>query len=316
MATLLLAIGLFATLISPASAQSTDIIKIASFDGAKDTTYHWKDVNGPVMGGRSKATFTIKTNTAVFSGVTAIVPSLKAPPAPLCWHEEDVEDHKCFEACSTEGKFVIKGINQQGTCGSKYNTVDTTKPVLQCPDGVTNVRYCAATALNVTIATKGEAGEVTMMENEEGDDVTLYKIQFGNLVCDQATLDKKYESYAVNFAGFKEGTCSSVGCSVADGTGTMKVPFLGDITIHKFTKGTVTVLASAVGGDDVTLYKISGDECGQATLDKKYESYAIKFAGLKEGTCSSVGYSVADGTKTLKVPVLGDITIKKFKKGR
>ena len=96
----------------------------------------------------------------------------------------------------------------------------------------------------------------------------------------------------------------------------MKVPFLGDITIHKFTKGTVTVLASAVGGDDVTLYKFSGDECGQATLDKKYESYAVKFAGLKEGTCSGVGYSVADGTKTLKVPVLGDITIKKFKKGR
>ena len=45
-----------------------------------------------------------------------------------------------------------------GSCPAKYNTVDTTKTVLQCPDGVTNVRYCAASALNVTIATKGEAG--------------------------------------------------------------------------------------------------------------------------------------------------------------
>lgn len=70
---------------------------------------------------------------------------------------EDTEDHKCFEACSAEGKFATKGIDQQGSCPSQYNTVDTTKTVLQCPDGVTNVRYCAGTALNVTIATKGEA---------------------------------------------------------------------------------------------------------------------------------------------------------------
>merc|ERR1712167_355466 len=80
------------------------------------------------------------------------------PPAPLCFHEEDTEDHKCFEACSTEGQFQTKGIDQQGACPGKYNTVDTTKTVLQCPDGVTNVRYCQSTALNVTIATKGEAG--------------------------------------------------------------------------------------------------------------------------------------------------------------
>merc|ERR1711968_390731 len=66
--------------------------------------------------------------------------------------------------------------------------------------------------------------------------------------------------------------------------------------------------------DEVTLFKISGEECGQATLDKKYESYAIKFAGLKEGTCASVGFTVADGTKVIKVPVLGQITIGKYKK--
>jgi hypothetical protein len=75
----------------------------------------------------------------------------------LCFHMEDKEDHKCFEACSKEGKFATKGIDAPGACPSNYNTVDTTKKVLQCPDGVTNVRYCAATALNVTIATKGES---------------------------------------------------------------------------------------------------------------------------------------------------------------
>merc|ERR1712070_438727 len=65
---------------------------------------------------------------------------------------------------------------------------------------------------------------------------------------------------------------------------------------------------------DVTLYKISGNECGEATLDAKYASYAEKFAGLTEGTCASQGYTVADGTTPLKVPVLGQITISKFKK--
>merc|ERR1711865_587709 len=36
--------------------------------------------------------------------------------------------------------------------------------------------------------------------------------------------------------------------------------------------------------------------------------------GLKEGTCASQGFTVADGSMTQKVPVLGDITIAKFKK--
>jgi cathepsin L len=66
--------------------------------------------------------------------------------------------------------------------------------------------------------------------------------------------------------------------------------------------------------DDVTLYKVSNDECGEATLDAKYEKQAEQFAGLTEGTCSSVGYTVAAGTKTLTVPVVGQVTVSVFKK--
>merc|ERR1711871_356567 len=98
------------------------------------------------------------------SSLALMAPAPPAPkPTPLCFHEEDTEDHKCFEACNAEGKkFSTKGIENAGKCPGKYNTVDTTKTVLQCPDGVTNVRYCAVTALNVTIATKGEAGEAML----------------------------------------------------------------------------------------------------------------------------------------------------------
>merc|ERR1719331_3252810 len=153
---------------------------------------------------------------------------------------------------------------------------------------------------DITIS-KFKKGTVTLLAAAvKGDDVTLYKISGDE--CGQATLDKKYESYAIKFAGLKEGTCASVGYSVADGTKTMKVPVLGDITIAKFKKSSMVGRERGVEFDDVTLYKLSGDECGQSTLDKKYESYAIKFAGLKEGTCASVGYSVPDGSKTMKVP--------------
>jgi len=76
--------------------------------------------------------------------------------AELCFHAEDAVDHKCFQACSAHGKFATKGIDSEGPCPAKYNTVDHSKTVRQCPDGITNVRYCAATALDVTIDTKGE----------------------------------------------------------------------------------------------------------------------------------------------------------------
>merc|ERR1712166_1033593 len=76
-----------------------------------------------------------------------------------------------------------------------------------------------------------------------------------------------------------------------------------------------TCQATGLDADAQTsLYKISGGDCGQATLNSKYASYAEKFAGLTEGTCAAQGYTVGDGAQTLKVPVLGDITIAKFKK--
>jgi len=92
-----------------------------------------------------------------------------APPAqPFCLHHVDVEDHKCFEYCQMDGKtFADKGVEAKGACDGSYNTVDKTEVITQCPDGVTNLRYCASTALNVTLKTKGQAGVVEMMAPED-----------------------------------------------------------------------------------------------------------------------------------------------------
>jgi hypothetical protein len=92
-----------------------------------------------------------------YAYAAALAMAAPPAPAPYCLHQEDLEDHKCFEACAPKS-FATKGISTAGSCPSQYSTVDKTQTVYQCPDGVTNVRYCADTALNVTITTKGEGG--------------------------------------------------------------------------------------------------------------------------------------------------------------
>jgi len=115
------------------------------------------------------------------SGSYCMMDSSKSPPyqchggaalaaavdAATCFHNVDSEDHKCFEACAAS-TFATKGITDAGKCPSSFDTVDKTTTVYQCPDGVSNVRYCASTALNVTIATKGEAGVEVGGDMSEG----------------------------------------------------------------------------------------------------------------------------------------------------
>jgi len=69
------------------------------------------------------------------------------PPPPkghVCLHHED--PHKCYEACAT-AKFSMKGFDAFWHCEAKYNSVDATETTYQCPDGVTNIKYCKLTIL-------------------------------------------------------------------------------------------------------------------------------------------------------------------------
>merc|ERR1711988_367616 len=71
--------------------------------------------------------------------------------------------------------------------------------------------------------------------------------------------------------------------------------------------------------DDTTLYTLedvanSGD-CGQVAIKSTYVKPAQALdKNLKVGTCASVGYTVADGTISKKEPIVGTLTILKFKK--
>lgn len=101
--------------------------------------------------------------------------------APVCFHEEDVTDHKCFEACAAS-QFHSKGIETAGVCPSKYTTIDKTVVEEQCPDGVTNLRYCQSTALNVTIKTKGESGALTAFDVDEAQVLENTKMYHAPLI--------------------------------------------------------------------------------------------------------------------------------------
>merc|ERR1711959_620036 len=89
-----------------------------------------------------------------------------APADPICLHEEDTTDHKCFEACASS-TFKTKGITMSGRCPAKYSTIDSHVSQLQCPDGVTNVRYCKGHEVNVTITTKGMSGGALALALEQ-----------------------------------------------------------------------------------------------------------------------------------------------------
>jgi hypothetical protein len=54
--------------------------------------------------------------------------------------------------------------------------------------------------------------------------------------------------------------------------------------------------------------------CGENIIGKDYASYAINFAGLKEGDCPSLGFTKYFDDKGIKVPMMGELSIKIYKK--
>jgi len=74
----------------------------------------------------------------------------------VCQHEVDAESHKCIEACADRA-FKMKGMDTDGKCPPAFNTVDKVVKEEQCPDGVTQLRYCPDTRMYVTVTTRGEA---------------------------------------------------------------------------------------------------------------------------------------------------------------
>merc|ERR1719213_371147 len=52
---------------------------LVTFDGAKETTFKFVELNDPVMGGRSTGTWSLGNGFGILDGEVVDVPSLKAP---------------------------------------------------------------------------------------------------------------------------------------------------------------------------------------------------------------------------------------------
>jgi len=89
--------------------------------------------------------------------------------------------------------------------------------------------------------------------------VQLYKSELGK-VCEQASISGDYEQYLEEFAGFTKGTCADQGFTHADGSKTLSVPIIGDITLALYDD--VLGADKKVTTDQVTLYEMAGSICG------------------------------------------------------
>jgi hypothetical protein len=207
------------------------------------------------------------------------------------------------------------------------------KTIAQCDDGITSLRWCPDNhKTNVTYTTRGEATDsrVTPLSDEPHLSrrpkwYCQHTEDAANHKCYQGCARRPFKSKGLAQPGacnphvYNVVTSHAKDRQCSDGDTNLKycASPLFPVNVIQVVKGEVHALgaaAAAVPQADVTLYKISGDMCGQVALDSKYAAPAEKFAALKEGTCASQGFTVAAGTKTVKAPVLGDITVHEYKK--
>merc|ERR1711977_583338 len=171
-----------------------DLMKALKFDDDKNTTFTIttsftlpkKQASGEfdanlVAVDQAKADYMCLDVKYNYSEVQALA---MEESAAHCLHHVDTEDHKCFEACSTASSFAVKGVTDANGCPSQFNTVDKTQVVTQCPDGVTNPRYCDP--INVTITTKGEALAMTEALFEESKTTCLHHVDDEDHKCFEA----------------------------------------------------------------------------------------------------------------------------------
>merc|ERR1711907_669911 len=76
---LFFAAAVLTTMAFAAPVRDAPGVILASFDGAKSTSFKWQALNDPVMGGQSFSSVKVEQGMMIFNGTCNIVPKLKAP---------------------------------------------------------------------------------------------------------------------------------------------------------------------------------------------------------------------------------------------
>lgn len=136
--------------------------------------------------------------------------------------------------------------------------------------------------------------------------------------CGECCMDpSKYSTYHIFEKNLTKATtdspCSAFGFTLYDSTVTHGFGPI-KMTLDLYDKPAVWQVT-----ETTTVYTLEGvdttGDCAQISLPAAdVKSAQAVDHNLNVGQCSDVGYSIADGTTTKKVPVLGSLTVLKFKK--
>jgi len=135
---------------------------------------------------------------------------------------------------------------------------------------------------------------------------TVYLVE--ETQCGQATLASQFAEVLEQFAHAQEGTCADQGYTTAEGSKTVQLPTVGEVTFSLFSKSVSSPL------DDTTVYVIEQTQCAQATLAAQYAALLEQALHAQAGTCNAQGYTTAEGTKSITLPTVGEVTLSVFTK--
>ena len=134
--------------------------------------------------------------------------------------------------------------------------------------------------------------------------VTLYKIS--GIECGQLCVSSDKVTFLVKFGGVTQGSCGAQGYSVYEKSQNIDAGPFGSIKVDVYLKPTINLLSA---DPCVTLYKISGSECGQLCVSSDKVTYLVEFGGVTQGTCDTQGYSVYEKSQNIDAGPFGSIKV-------
>lgn len=145
---------------------------------------------------------------------------------------------------------------------------------------------------------------------------TFRKVAAG--ICGEVTVDDQTQLATLQKIGLLEpGRCSSEGFNHP--MGKQQIPGLENTELALFQKAgeldivdAVHMLFAAVTQDTIVLYKVVGDVCSEASVDRKFVQPLVALA-FTEGSCQDHGYDQPSGSQSFTV-LLTDLQLALYRK--
>jgi hypothetical protein len=208
---------------------SSEAGTLVSFDGTKGTTFTFKELNDPVMGGKSAGTWSARDGYGILDGEVADVPSLKAPG---------------FIKAAADGKFpdISAFINGSLVLSVRSSTPSYAGYRVTFVSGAVSANFACASGGSLPLSRGCFKNKFTV---PEGTDFVDVKIPFN-------TFSDKWSSYT----GEQTVTCAKDAsvCPTASKLAKIKrVEFWGEGALGKLHLEVRSVRAESSSGESLLL---------------------------------------------------------------